>query len=959
MGSHRNESPMRKSTNIYGNLERINKAKAIAEQARIDRKVYRLDGGHRYIRQALKLRGWVEKFTPKTKRFAIGEKSGDDNDTKDDLPDDDVAPHLPLDDFDMIVSRALRDHEPDLQFVPHHRIDFNNINKDVLLNHFPKASFVTKTGLTSCLHDLSWVSDRHSEVFYPRCYILGDADDNEAFRDHFRRCAVMSFLKLCSEQLLIAVDENCPKTNTVESEWISFALEMFNANYSDSNCARSTVSTIKLQVSLDVEADQPKKQWNEFINHFYNVAYKKYVVRGVQAYEGLIHDALQQDAENNPQSFIEGNQNLWIIKPGAMSRGRGIGVYNNLKQIIDLLGPDLSIIANNKWVAQKYIERPLLIHGVKFDIRQWFVVTDWAQLSIWMYKRSYVRFATTRFSLDRLDTQTHLTNNAIQKNFDLEDDIHQDIPEEKMWFSEELAAYLKQCGFGNVWEQKIIPAFRRILVETCLAGQDTADSRKNSFEIYGADFMLDERLNPWLIEINQGPTMSTSTTVSNELVNSLIEDLCKVVLDRKQTPKYGRKRGNPETPPDTGNFEHIYRQTFTDCPRYIGNSLHIEGKGLLKPKIKQRTFIKTLPKPTEEDGDAEETRVYSWDIDRINRLAQPRNCSIDRHKKTQQNATHVEKPPKPPPPRITAPKTTATGANQMSPSTHNILKKLKEVTKKSDNQVSRILPYTGYHAKLKRSDHERNRKASEIERPAEVISHSKKLGLPRSAREYKIKRVSRPITSKSTHDDGMDVKDHVHAEYRLSTADDTTVSYAGLEHCVPLQYLAKSQGHLNNEHINRKIEISKQIAVDLQLARKRCNTMIKPVRQNDPIGLTESRFKIQSRNSKSKRFGPSVNAVRAYRQMNELPNLEMLAHSKVIQTRLAPPKISLAPTVYPFGENSLSYEEKSPFQPLPVIMPLTAVLSASHHHPKHVRQGVPSHRIEKTSTAEYCIKIPL
>ena len=110
---------------------------------------------------------------------------------------------------------------------------------------------------------------------------------------------------------------------------------------------------------------------------------------------------------------------------------------------------------------------------------------------------------------------------------------------------------------------------------------------------------------------------------------------------------------------------------------------------------------------------------------------------------------------------------------------------------------------------------------------------------------------SRPITSKSTHDDGMDVKDHVHAEYRLSTADDTTVSYAGLEHCVPLQYLAKSQGHLNNEHINRKIEISKQIAVDLQLARKRCNTMIKPVRQNDPIGLTESRFKIQSRNSKT------------------------------------------------------------------------------------------------------------
>lgn len=122
-----------------------------------------------------------------------------------------------------------------------------------------------------------------------------------------------------------------------------------------------------------------------------------------------------------------------------------------------------------------------------------------------------------------MDTQTHLTNNAIQKNFDLADDLHEDIPQEKMWCCHELDAYLKRCGYGNVWQKKIVPSLERILIETCKASQDTAESRKNSFEIYGADFMLDEQLNPWLIEINQGPTMSTSTSVSNELVGSLIE----------------------------------------------------------------------------------------------------------------------------------------------------------------------------------------------------------------------------------------------------------------------------------------------------------------------------------------------------------------------------------------------------------------------------------------------------
>jgi tubulin monoglycylase TTLL3/8 len=55
--------------------------------------------------------------------------------------------------------------------------------------------------------------------------------------------------------------------------------------------------------------------------------------------------------------------------------------------------------------------------------------------------------------------------------------------------------------------------------------------RTKSFEIFGYDFLIDLNYNTWLIEVNSSPTLEHSTSVTSNLVNHLVEDTLKVVLE--------------------------------------------------------------------------------------------------------------------------------------------------------------------------------------------------------------------------------------------------------------------------------------------------------------------------------------------------------------------------------------------------------------------------------------------
>ena len=102
--------------------------------------------------------------------------------------------------------------------------------------------------------------------------------------------------------------------------------------------------------------------------------------------------------------------NYWISKPHSSSRGRGIYIDNDPKQINRA----------EPCVVSRYIDNPLILFGHKFDLRIYVVVTSFDPLRIYIYREGLARFASEKYSnevfTDEKSKFSHLTNYSINKN---------------------------------------------------------------------------------------------------------------------------------------------------------------------------------------------------------------------------------------------------------------------------------------------------------------------------------------------------------------------------------------------------------------------------------------------------------------------------------------------------------------------------------------------------------------
>ena len=100
---------------------------------------------------------------------------------------------------------------------------------------------------------------------------------------------------------------------------------------------------------------------------------------------------------------------MWLVKPANENQGKGIKIFHELDHIVRFLE---SSIKFSYWVIQKYLEKPLLYKGRKFDIRLWAFAHSCQDF--YVYDTGYIRTSSENYSSDNTDNEyIHLTNNCL------------------------------------------------------------------------------------------------------------------------------------------------------------------------------------------------------------------------------------------------------------------------------------------------------------------------------------------------------------------------------------------------------------------------------------------------------------------------------------------------------------------------------------------------------------------
>ncbi|CAG9580432.1 tubulin-tyrosine_ligase-like_protein [Leishmania major strain Friedlin] len=269
---------------------------------------------------------------------------------------------------------------------------------------------------------------------------------------------------------------------------------------------------------------------------------------------------------------------LWIAKSSAGCHGDNIEIFRgDYRGILKLLRFIDSQHGSQPWIAQQYVDRPLLYHKRKFDIRCWALLLR-DMYEIYVHEELVMRTSSVPYNRESATSKTptgrlaHITNHCVQetsKMYSLYEESNElwrehldglirykgtvraaklkqekytplcsprpqepnrgDVPYPTRYSndSRESLYPIREAYRGDsttaprfvsvrdepttiTLDNHVMPQIHFIIRDSLLAARshvpgEPAIPPTHTFQVFGYDFLIDENLKVWLLEINGAP----------------------------------------------------------------------------------------------------------------------------------------------------------------------------------------------------------------------------------------------------------------------------------------------------------------------------------------------------------------------------------------------------------------------------------------------------------------------
>ncbi|OHT13641.1 Tubulin-tyrosine ligase family protein [Tritrichomonas foetus] len=283
---------------------------------------------------------------------------------------------------------------------------------------------------------------------------------------------------------------------------------------------------------------------------------------------------------NNQQftAAVNRKKTRYIVKPDGGSLGKGIMIV----EPGDVYTPQVNLA-----IAQEYIESKL-IRNTKFDMRIYVLVASVQPLMIYVYRDGIARFCSQPEDAHNVFSQ--LTNTAVNRQ-NPQANI-QNITQRVSAVFEELAA--EGANVDEIWKK-----IDRIAVFTIISASNYILKAVHAscptyglprcFQILGFDILLDQKLDPYILEVNFRPSLEFDTEDEKNLKIEMLSHAMQIAAPFQYLQSVISTRKSPWN-------DKMWASYLQHNPNQIK-----ESKRLRKKIVRESKFVRVFPLKTAEN----------------------------------------------------------------------------------------------------------------------------------------------------------------------------------------------------------------------------------------------------------------------------------------------------------------------------------------------------------------------